>query len=493
MYQSIEECRMQRVLDSLHGRISDQHLYDLSYEYLQHDFWDLLHFGAESYDPDALIRSISENKRGLKRRYIIHQFLRRSNGSIQKIIERYISYYELYRDALSYYQYASIRDKGVVRSSAEIKIFKRKLRMMALSLRRRSSALSDEDVFTIDTCTQIFQNVTGCNDEEAEMFCDGIITFIDFCPKRYLERGLFAKYLGSLIGVYRYSYEKQDLDVQQIIRIGGCFGIGYLFDEIIDDPVYSHVEKERYYSRIIQILESRRGELIVVSDDQLMAFTEQTLVTLRDMLPPGRWTMVSMAFSVLAMSSVKGGQWSIQDTLSDEDLYVQAALKGAYTRIIAAVLGGLDITGSFLRHVFRSGYLYQLPDDLRDIFDDRENGNVTPFNYYYLGANQIHYHPIIILLIAISRISSVDYPGMKDASDLYMSCIYQSLKKLYLKEGTEDLCTLFEEIRVPDLPITRHLCRSGHYYSMTRDFETEIAAKCRDFSLEMKDTISDLM
>lgn len=492
MYQSIEGYRLQRVLDCLHGRISNQHLYDLSYEYLQHDFWDLLHFGAGGYDPDTLIRSISENKRRLKRRYRIHRFLRRSNGSIQEIIERYITNYELYRDALSYYRYASLRDKGVIRSSADIKIFKRKLQMMALSFRIRSSASSDEDFFTIDTFTHIFRKVTGCNGKEAEMLRDGIITFIDFCPKRYLERGLFAKYLGSLMGVYRYGYESHGLDLHQIIEIGGCFGVEYLFDEIIDDPGYSGIEKERYYSRIMQILESRRGELFVFSDDLLMAFTEQALVRLRDMLPPMRWTMVSMAFSVLAISSLKGGQWSLQDTLSDEDLYVQAALKGAYTRIIAAVLGGMDITGVFLRHVFRSGYLYQLPDDLRDIFDDRENGNVTPFNYYYLGANRIQYHPLIILLIAVSRISSVDYPGMKDATDLYMSCIYQSLKKLYLKEGTGDLCALFEDIHIPDLPITRHLCCTGHYYSMTRDFETEIAAKCRDFSLEMKDTISDL-
>ncbi|MCK4269265.1 MAG: hypothetical protein KAW93_02180, partial [Methanogenium sp.] len=161
----------------------------------------------------------------------------------------------------------------------------------------------------------------------------------------------------------------------------------------------------------------------------------------------------------------------------------------SYTRIIPAILADCNITGNFLTHSLRSGYIFQLPDDLRDIPDDIKNENVTAFNYYPDGVSRLNYHPINILLMAISRISYVDYPEMKDACPLYMISIFQSLKALYIKNNGEDLCNFFMNMNFPDETIIQHLCQTGRYCTMITDFETEIAGKCTLISLDMKKSL----
>ena len=91
--------------------------------------------------------------------------------------------------------------------------------------------------------------------------------------------------------------------------------------------------------------------------------------------------------------------------------------------------------------------------------------------------------------MAISRISYVDYPEMKDACPLYMISIFQSLKALYIKNNGEDLCNFFMNMNFPDETIIQHLCQTGRYCTMITDFETEIAGKCTLISLDMKKSL----
>ncbi len=480
---------IQEVLDALYGNNEDDSLYNASYRYMVRDFEDLLNYGKNGYNPEILIEIIKKERTRLKNQYYLYKVLKSADGLFNTDIEKFRKYSEMYREAIRYYRYASIRDKGVIRQKKEIERFKKELKEKFFKYRNFGRGKDNTCIFHPETLAKICSELTGIDDEDITYLHNEIIEFIRICPESYLKKGIFAKYIGSLFGVMKFNYKDPDIDYHQKILLGSCFGITYLFDEIIDDHAYSIEEKKEYYRVISQILKSGKGDETEFSKDPLMAFTENTLIKIRETLSEKRWNMLAKSYSVIADASVKGAGWKYCHSLSDEDLYINAALKGSYTRIIPAILADCNITGNFLTHSLRSGYIFQLPDDLRDIPDDIKNENVTAFNYYPDGVSRLNYHPINILLMAISRISYVDYPEMKDACPLYMISIFQSLKALYIKNNGEDLCNFFMNMNFPDETIIEHLCQTGRYCTMITDFETEIAGKCTLISLDMKKSL----
>ncbi|EHQ35880.1 class 1 isoprenoid biosynthesis enzyme [Methanoplanus limicola] len=484
---------IQAVLDNLNGYNEDESLYDVSYRFLQDDFDDLLKYGRTSYNTETVINIIKSERRRLKIRYFINNALIFSDKIFRTDVVSLKKYSEMYSEAVKYYRFASVRDKGIIRQNKEIKAFKKDLRAGFSDFRKHRKTGAGNGIPDTEKLAEICCEMTGISADETKIIRDEITEFIKNCPELYLKRGIFAKYIGSMFGVVKYGYENRSSSFVKKILLGSCYGITYLFDEIIDDPGYSSDEKEKYYSNVSAILMSGRGEKINHSKDSLMAFSEKAVVKMRDELSEERWNMVAKAYSAIADASVKGAGWQYSDIISDEELYVNSALKCAYTRVIPAILAEYTISGEFLTHCLRSGNIFQLPDDLRDFFEDTDNGNITAFNYYKYGINPLNYHPVEILMMVISRTSFIDYPELKDACELYMSCIFQSLRALHAKSGDKDLCGLFLEMNFPDNYIIRELCLTGRNYCMVTDFETKIAGMCTQISLDMKKAVHEQM
>lgn len=477
---------VQEVLDALYGAHDSADLYAASHRYVLRDFADLLQYRNNGYDPDRIANIIRQEQRRLCNRRRIARAVRSIDGLLTTNLEQYRGYSTMYREAVTYYRYSSLRDKGIVRRENEVRQFKKDLKGKYLQNRDLVAGADPDRIIQPDALVKLFGKLTGIGSEEAALLQSEVCRFVAVCPEQYIRRGLFAKYLGSFFGAMKFNHQAPEIEYLQKFRIGSSFGKTYLFDEIIDDPAYSAAEKEAYYRNILQILSSRRGDRPQFSQDALMAYTEDALITLRETLSEERWNMAAKAYAVLAEVSVMGAGWAGDRSLSDENLYVHAALKGAYTRIIPAVLADCKITGRFVAHCLRSGYLFQLPDDLRDIPDDLRTGIVTAFTYYPNGVGRLQHHPIDILLTALSRTAYVDYPEMKDACRLYMTCIFQSLKALQMSNQGGDLCIFFRDMQFPDERIPNELCRGGREYCMVTDFETEIARECTTLALEMK-------
>jgi hypothetical protein len=477
---------IKELLKRLHGETEDESLYELSYRYALVDYHDLLSFGRSGYDQEESVRTFSRLNRRLQRLQRILSYFLSCDRIFSTELTRYYRYYLLYREAIRYYRFASLRDKGVIRSRYATLCFRMRL------IRQLPGYQAGVDLLTMlqpEGMRTLLNSFAGFEKGEEMVLEEGINSFIRRCPRRYLARGLYAKYIGTLISVIKYAYEQSGIDYRKTLLLGSGYGITYLFDEILDDRSYPENVKADYCIHILSILNSRRGEEVSFSDDPLMAYTEEAMITIRELLSDRRWEMVKQAFAVLAKASISSSEWRFDHRIPEEEIYCITALKGAYTRIIPAILAGNTITEEFIRHCIRSGCIYQLPDDLRDMPDDIQNRNVTPFNLVLDNPGRLRYHPLEILLMAIDRISTVDYPGMKDARVLYQHSILQSFRALKARIEPEDLSSYLIRMNIREKAITDALLRTD--YTTVFDFETRIAEMLTLQSLERKDRESE--
>ena len=477
---------IQEGLDVLEGTKKDESLYDISYRYAVRDFEDLRHYGEYGYNPELVLKIIKKEAKIRKKQYTNNKVFAFVDQLFHANTKKFRTLPEKYREGINYYRLASLRDKGVIRDKKETQKLIKELKKMYVRSRRHNTANDCSTIFLPKSLRTFCRELAGMSDEEMNYLNDEIIKFIQMCPESYLNRGVFAKYIGSVFGVMKFNSNDPNSNYCRKFRLGSCFGITYLVDDILDDPALSPEEKENYSGIIFQILKSSKGEQTEFSDNPLMAYTQHALVTIRETLSEKRWHMVAASYSVIATGSVEGAKWTCSDSLSDEEMYVNAALKGSYTRVIPAILADCTITAHFLSHCLRTGYIYQLHDDLRDIPDDLQNGTVTPFIYSASGKKQLRYHPLTIILMVLSRMAYVDYPEMKDAFPLLLMVIFRSLKVLSMKIHPDTLCDYFKRMNFPDEPITQELCQNGRYWNMVIDFETETAEKCIALSIDVK-------
>ena len=477
---------IQEVLDVLDGTKKDESLYHVSYRYLLRDFENLLRYGESGYNPEIILEIIANEGKRRKFQYHINRMQRSFDQFFNTDTKNFRTLSERYREGMNYYRFASLRDKGIIRQKKETKKLLKELMKKYTQCRIRETDNYCNTIILPKALKTFCRELAGISAEEMNYLDQEITKFIKICPESYLKAGVFAKYLGSFFGVMKFNRNDPAISYCRKFRLGSCFGITYLVDDIIDDPAFSPDEKEDYSNIIFQILKSNRGEKTELSDNPLMAYTEHALITIRETLSEERWHMVASSYSVIATASVLGAKWTNSDSLSDEDVYVNAALKGSYTRVIPAILADCTITGHFLSHCLRTGYIYQLHDDLRDIPEDLTTGTITPFIYFTSGKRKLRCHPLTILLMVLSRIAYVDYPEMKDACPLLLMVIYRSLKVLSEKIYPDNLCNFFRSMDFPEDPVTRQLCLNERYWSMVLDFETETAEKWIALSIDAK-------
>lgn len=477
---------IEKLLKRLHGETEEGSLYELSYGYARQDYHDLLSFKRSGYSREDVAGTFSRLNRRLQKAQWILTCIQSSDRRFNTNIARYYRYYLLYHEAIRYYRYASLRDKGVIRKRTETFLFG----MVLIHLLFRYKGWVDlSTMLQSERLLGLLKSFAGFEKGEERVLEGEINSFIGHCPRRYLARGLYAKYIGTLISVVKYAYEQNGIDYRNILLLGSCYGTTYIWDEILDDRTYAREEKGDYCVCTLNILNSRRGENVTLSGDPLMAYTEEALIKIREILSDDRWEMVKQAYDVLAKASIRSSEWTVEDHIPEEEIYCITALKGAYTRIIPAILAGNTITAGFFRHCIRSGLIYQLPDDLRDMPDDIQNKNVTPFNNILDNPGRLQDHPLEILLMAINRISRIDYPDMKDAGELYQKSILQSLRALKTKIEPEDLYSYLIRMNIPQKTIIETFCKTD--YTMIVDFETRIAEILTRQSLERKDRQSE--
>jgi len=469
--------------DTLLGNKPENDIFTVSYRYAERDYESLTAFINNRYDREAIFSCLRKERKRLQRLKYLKGVVICSDGKFNLGNEERLRKKEIIMAEKRLFRFAMMRDQGTAANpNVTFNNFKDWIELLLTKDKVEIyNLLNSPEEFT-----KTAKRICKAEDEEPYLHLYSYIhEFIEICPEKYLENGIFGKFMRSVMGVIFFSKSAKNPDYKNIIRLSGFFAATYLFDDILDDTGYKTKEKEEYFQNVFAILNSKKSDKINYSPDPLMAFSESAFAGMRDILDERNGRIVSQSYIAIAGASAKGSRWNYKTQLTDKEIYSVAAIKAAYTRIIPAILTGHTIDEKFISHCMRAGLIYQLTDDLRDITDDITEGSITPFNYYCYGAAEQNIHPVEIFLAAVSRISAENLKDIPDAKDLWIMRITHSIRLLKLKYGESNLTKLLTEMNFPDGKITEELAMIAECSDVIVDLEAETAKICSDIAINM--------
>jgi geranylgeranyl pyrophosphate synthase len=185
--------------------------------------------------------------------------------------------------------------------------------------------------------------------------------------------------------------EKRSQKLDQAIRLGFAYGLTYPYiDDLLDSDVLSPSEKERYSELIRTTLlneslpelgewTGENAELIQFIHCELRAAFEYIKTQQQ---PKTKKYFFEQAFVFFQSQEIDREKELTQDNYTNGDLYIPIILKSASSRLIARSVISAPGDDGFNDRTFYYGIYNQLADDFADMFNDMEEGAVTPYTYY---------------------------------------------------------------------------------------------------------------
>ncbi|NUU76701.1 polyprenyl synthetase family protein [Paenibacillus xylanilyticus] len=175
------------------------------------------------------------------------------------------------------------------------------------------------------------------------------------------------------------------------IRLGYSYGLTYPFiDDLLDSQALSLQEKEQYSQMIRQALltgivpdigqwNGANQEVIQYVHSELREAFEYIKNYQR---PEMQRTFFEQSYVFFQSQELDRAKKISNANYTNEELYVPIIIKSSSSRLIVrSVLSASEDEGFDLR-TFYYGIYNQLADDFADMFDDMEEGAVTPYTYY---------------------------------------------------------------------------------------------------------------
>lgn len=188
-----------------------------------------------------------------------------------------------------------------------------------------------------------------------------------------------------------FTREKRSQKLDQAIRLGFAYGLTYPYiDDLLDSDVLSPSEKERYSELIRTTLlnesvpelgewTGENAELIQFIHCELRAAFEYIKTQQQ---PKTKKYFFEQAFVFFQSQEIDREKELTQDNYTNGDLYIPIILKSASSRLIARSVISAPEDAGFNDRTFYYGIYNQLADDFADMFNDMEEGAVTPYTYY---------------------------------------------------------------------------------------------------------------
>ncbi len=182
------------------------------------------------------------------------------------------------------------------------------------------------------------------------------------------------------------------------IRLGYCYGLTYPFIDDIQDSatLLSPKEKETFNLAIRQSLLT--GNVVDCPKFKephasFMEFIYQELKaafeTIRTELGETHSNLFfEQSFVFFEAQNIDRNRSFEHIPYTSDQLYIPIILKASGCRLIARSILGEKNESHFEHHTFCFGIYNQFNDDIKDIFDDIAEGNVTPYSQYLVLARQ---------------------------------------------------------------------------------------------------------
>ena len=244
------------------------------------------------------------------------------------------------------------------------------------------------------------------------------------------------------------SSQERSTKLAKAIRLGYCYGLTYPFiDDLLDANVLSDYEKKRYSDLI-------RTTLITGTVPALGDWAENNLELLTNIhselreafefiranqRPDTLKSFFEQSYVFFQSQEVDRAKELSNDTYTNEDIYIPIILKSSSSRLIVrTVLNAAEDEG-FNNRTFFYGIYNQLADDFADMFEDLENGAVTPYTYYlnYHQKRDDLINPFELYWSVISNLIHNVYHSDPKACEVILDRAINGLKRFKERMGTK--------------------------------------------------------
>ncbi|PAE41242.1 polyprenyl synthetase family protein [Bacillus sp. 7884-1] len=243
--------------------------------------------------------------------------------------------------------------------------------------------------------------------------------------------------------------EERARRLDRAIRIGYAYGLTYPFiDDLLDSKVLSEKEKKQYSNLIRTTLttgavpklggewEDKNIALITFIHSELREGFEYIKAQQQ---PETIKSFFEQSYVFFHSQEVDREKDLSNGSYTNEELYIPVILKSSSSRLIVrSVINAAEDEG-FDNRTFFYGIYNQLADDFADMFDDLQNGAVTPYTYYlkYHDKRDDLINPFELYWSVISNLIHSVYHSDKKACEVILDRAINGLKRYKERMGVK--------------------------------------------------------
>lgn len=232
------------------------------------------------------------------------------------------------------------------------------------------------------------------------------------------------------------------------IKLGYSYGLTYPFiDDLLDANILSETEKKQY-SELIQTslmtgIVPEQGNWVGPNKDLLMFIHEELREAFHyiksNQRPQTIQHFFEQAYVFFHSQEVDRTKELSNTSYSNEDLYIPIILKSSSSRLIVRSVLNASEDEEFDNRAFFYGIYNQLADDFADMFEDLEEGAVTPFTYYwtYHHARTDLINPFELYWTVISHLLHHVYSSDPHTCEVILDRAINGLKRYKKRMGSK--------------------------------------------------------
>ena len=239
---------------------------------------------------------------------------------------------------------------------------------------------------------------------------------------------------------------KQRLD--KAIRLGYSYGLTYPFiDDLLDAKILSDEEEKRYSELIrttlttgvVPDLENWVGENAVIIGYIHSELSEAFEYIKAHQRPDTRNNFFEQSYVFFHSQEVDRKKDLAYANYTNEELYIPVIIKSASSRLIVRSVIGAPEDEGFDSRTFFYGIYNQLADDFADMFDDMEDGAVTPYTYYlkYHDSRSDLVNPFELYWTVISNLIHQVYNADNKTREVILARAINGLKRFKERASSE--------------------------------------------------------
>ncbi|MDQ0195279.1 polyprenyl synthetase family protein [Paenibacillus wynnii] len=277
-------------------------------------------------------------------------------------------------------------------------------------------------------------------------------------PKEMNAEHAQRKLIKIIIGVIMHVVEEMDDEISsaeraqrldEAIRLGYSYGLTYPFiDDLLDSGVLTDEEKELYSNMIrTALLTGIVPELSGWGGSNNMEIIQYVHSELRDAFEyikehqraDTQETFFEQSYVFFHSQDIDRVKDLSNKNYTNEELYIPIILKSSSSRLIVRSVISAPLDEGFDQRTFLYGIYNQLADDFADMFDDMNDGAVTPYTYYlkYHDLRSDLINPFELYWAVISHLIHNVYQSDAKTREVILDRAINGLKRCKARLGPE--------------------------------------------------------